>query len=259
MDELDRLKQILARILSSKPSRLGRHPASKRSPKKQAELDFWRGLYGEITEKPQIADISAVDSSEKAENFNLTDEQWIALKPERRLFEVSKALSFPRYKSDLMIGPNELTDKCVLDLGCGPMGALAWFNAKFRVGVDELISDYSRIGYPLQAHPILYVDGVAENLPFSNSQFDVVISVNALDHVENFEAAISEIHRIVKREGKIFASINYQHKATTTEPILLSDNRVESAFNPYFKFTKIKSETTEYGYSKNCYHCQALK
>jgi ubiquinone/menaquinone biosynthesis C-methylase UbiE len=90
--------------------------------------------------------------------------------------------------------------------------------------------------------------------PFPDSQFDVVISVNALDHVQNFETAISEIYRVLKPNGKIYLSFNYQDQPTATEPIVLSDKRVEEVLSVYFAFAKVKSEPTEFGYSKNCYH-----
>ena len=235
----------------------------KKISKQQAELDFWGTLYNEIAKAPRTVDVfQRISSSfplEKRKEFHLIGERWAHLDIRQRLLELGRTISFPRYKNDFNIGDNDFAGKCVLDVGCGAMGALTWFESEFRVGVDELIIEYQKIGYPLDAHPILYVKGVAEDLPFPDSQFDVVISINALDHVENFETAISEIHRVLKSDGKIYLNFNYQSKPTTTEPIVLSDERVERALFPYFIFTKVKSETTEFAYSKNCYHGSVRK
>ncbi len=48
--------------------------------------------------------------------------------------------------------------------------------------------------------------GIAEDLPFANNYFDVVISVTALHHC-NVKVALSEIFRVIKKNGQIALSV----------------------------------------------------
>lgn len=230
--------------------------------KQKAELEFWKMFYKVIAEEPSIEGVFRkvnLGSLERRKEFNLSAEQYAALAIRERLQIISKTMSFPRYNNALHLKNDELAGKCVLDVGCGPMGAVSYFKAAFRVGVDELICEYSKIGYPLEIHPVLYVKGVSEDLPFPDNQFDAVVSVNALDHVKDFKVAISEIHRVLKPGGKIYLNLNYRDIPTITEPIVFSDKSVKSTLSPYFVFNKIKSEPTEFGFSINCYHGVANK
>jgi ubiquinone/menaquinone biosynthesis C-methylase UbiE len=69
-----------------------------------------------------------------------------------------------------------------------------------------------------------------EALPYPDGYFDAVISVNALDHVDDFERVASEMQRVLKREGGVYFEVEY-HPPTITEPINLSDSRVMKAFS----------------------------
>lgn len=58
----------------------------------------------------------------------------------------------------------------------------------------------------LKKYPGLKVVGKAENLPFKDNTFDIIISVTALHHA-NPEKAISEIKRVAKPNAQIAISI----------------------------------------------------
>jgi len=45
------------------------------------------------------------------------------------------------------------------------------------------------------------IDGVAEAIPFSDSQFDFVLMVTTLCFLDDIEAALKEIHRVLKSGG----------------------------------------------------------
>lgn len=62
----------------------------------------------------------------------------------------------------------------------------------------------------------------AEKMPFADAFFDAVISVNAIDHVDDFAAVALEIKRILKSNGLFCMHVHY-HRATKCEPIELND------------------------------------
>jgi ubiquinone/menaquinone biosynthesis C-methylase UbiE len=72
-----------------------------------------------------------------------------------------------------------------------------------------------------QKRGIQVIDGVAEAIPFGDSEFDFVLMVTTLCFLDDIEAALKEIHRVLKSGGSfILGFINanspmgrlYQHK-----------------------------------------------
>lgn len=95
-----------------------------------------------------------------------------------------------------------------LDVGCGGGFSCEFMaNRGVRVsGVDQSVKCIINA----QEHAassgleIDYEHGFAENLPYSDSTFDVVICVDVLEHVADLQKAISEIYRVLKPQGLLF-------------------------------------------------------
>jgi SAM-dependent methyltransferase len=51
------------------------------------------------------------------------------------------------------------------------------------------------------------VNGSVLNIPFSPNSFDLVCAFDVIEHVENDMAAMKELARVVKKEGKIIISV----------------------------------------------------
>ena len=49
-----------------------------------------------------------------------------------------------------------------------------------------------------------YRQGFAENMPYEDNTFDVVICVDVLEHVADYKKVVSEVHRILKPGGLFF-------------------------------------------------------
>ena len=62
-----------------------------------------------------------------------------------------------------------------------------------RVGLDPLVTRYRDLG--IDEHETTYVEAGAEQIPFSDGHFDIAAAFNALDHVDDADAAIAEISR----------------------------------------------------------------
>lgn len=95
------------------------------------------------------------------------------------------------------------TGKKILDLGCGPRGSLEWAdNAVQRVGLDPLAEAYQ---FLIQGkHAMEYTPDFAESISFGDDHFDILTSINSLDHVDEIDGVIVEIKRVVKPGGHIF-------------------------------------------------------
>ncbi len=112
--------------------------------------------------------------------------------------------------------------KRMLDIGCGPLGTLEWATeAATRVGVDPLAEAYLALNRGTQA--MTYVTAPAERLPFPDGSFDIVSLFNALDHVEDPDAAAAEAARVLAPGGDLLLLCEIDHAPTLTEPHRLTE------------------------------------
>lgn len=108
--------------------------------------------------------------------------------------------------------------KRILDVGCGPRGSLNWADmASERVGLDPLADEYRR-EFGVDAHPMTYVNAPAERIPFDDASFDVVTTLNSLDHVDDVRAAASEMSRVLRPGGTLLILTEVNHDKRPTEP-----------------------------------------
>jgi ubiquinone/menaquinone biosynthesis C-methylase UbiE len=153
----------------------------------------------------------------------------------------------PKYLQDLQLKPSAFKGLKLLDVGSGPHPSARAFQAKEIYCLDPLFSEYIKAGFPLHYYDnVRFISAKAESIPLTDHSIDAVISVNALDHVDNFEDTAIEIKRILKRNGKIRFHLHY-HSATTEEPIELSDERILKAYSWVKNFHKISESTSKRG------------
>lgn len=110
--------------------------------------------------------------------------------------------------------------KKVLDIGCGPRGSLEWAdNAAQRVCADPLAIKYGKLGSNEQS--MVYVQSGAESMPFPTASFDVVATINNLDHVTDVGRSLSEIARVLRPGGTLLLIVEIHDEPTPCEPQVL--------------------------------------
>ncbi len=98
----------------------------------------------------------------------------------------------------------------ILQIGCGPEDIITHLNIGKRYAIDPLADFYKR-KFNLNYGDLEFLEARGEKIPFEDNFFDIVILANVLDHVENSQKVLSEIKRVLKKEGFFhFENLFYQ-------------------------------------------------
>lgn len=189
--------------------------------KAREELKFWRHEFNERFCEWYRGDCSLYNVAPPLDNQKVTGYSlrvnaamtWLEMFQKRK------------YLTDLRLQPKSFVGLRLLDIGCGPFPNILAFHNCERHGLDPLVEKYRQLGFPIlewSRAGYEYHNASAEQMPFANSSFDAVISVNAIDHVDDFSNTALEIKRILRPNGLFCMHVHY-HKAFVPEPIELND------------------------------------
>ncbi|MFC1660022.1 class I SAM-dependent methyltransferase [Gemmatimonadota bacterium] len=122
-----------------------------------------------------------------------------------------------------------IAEKVVADFGCGPRGSLAWAqSASMRIGIDVLSDRYAdEFRENLLSHDMVYLKSTEKVIPLPTGFVDVMFSLNALDHVDDFATMCSEIVRVLRPGGAFIGSFNLEEPITACEPQSLSERTIQ--------------------------------
>jgi SAM-dependent methyltransferase len=101
----------------------------------------------------------------------------------------------------------------VLDIGCGPQPTPCYlrdYPSDRIAGIDPLP--------PADGHPFVYVQTVAEFLPWNDKTFSAVVIATSLDHVLLLDRALAEIHRVLRDEGHLVVWLDHIPGAAKYDP-----------------------------------------
>jgi SAM-dependent methyltransferase len=155
----------------------------------------------------------------------------------------------PKYLADLDLPADAFKGMKILDVGAGPLPSATVFDGIRLYALDPLYPSYLAAGYPLHYYDdVHFVHGYAEDVPVVDGFFDGVISVNAIDHVDDLWRTSGELRRVLK-DGGLFAMHVHYHAATATEPLELSDERFADAFAWVPGLQRLKASTRKLGSS----------
>ncbi len=197
-------------------------PRTRLSRKQARELLWWRGekpkfvpwYEGELDELwgvPPPADEEKITRFDAFRNAVLT-------------FVAADSENYPRR---LRLARDHFEGTRILDVGCGAIPYVLAFSGCEAVGVDPLVDEYRRLGFPLDGYSerLRYLNAPAERIPVPASFFDAVVSVNAIDHVDDFPAVAREISRVLRPGGILRFEAHY-HGPSGLEPWRLTDELV---------------------------------
>jgi ubiquinone/menaquinone biosynthesis C-methylase UbiE len=109
----------------------------------------------------------------------------------------------------------------VLDAGCGAAPEAQTIDTNKYTGMDitQKLVDYNN------SRGIKCVQGTLENIPFNNSQFDIVISRHVTEHTSSIEKPLNELIRVAKKQ--VIVSFFIKPEVLETHKIFLDNVNTE--------------------------------
>ena len=149
----------------------------------------------------------------------------------RRRLEAEKGKFYNNDYKKLMLAMAEessddfLKGKIVADFGCGPRGSLVWArSALLRIGIDVLADRYAdEFTENIISHGMIYLKSTEYVIPLPSDFVDIIFTINAFDHVDNFSIMCAEIMRVLKHRGQFIGSFNLEEPPSPSEPQQLNE------------------------------------
>jgi SAM-dependent methyltransferase len=153
-----------------------------------------------------------------------------------------------KYLKDLLLDTKSFIGMKILDIGSGPFPSGLCFDDCEVYCLDPLFDRYISAGFPIHIYEqrARFVQSKAEAMPFHDGFFDGVISVNAIDHVDDFKKTASEIKRVLKPGGRFRMHVHY-HPKTTAEPLELTDEVFLKSYSWVTNLRRLKESNEKQG------------
>jgi len=98
---------------------------------------------------------------------------------------------------------------------------------------------------------MIYVKSTEKAIPIPSDSIDVLFTLNAIDHVDDFENICTEIVRIIKPGGDFIGSFNIEEPSTPCEPQTLTEEHIKSSLLDYMDIKSYR--IARQGPEKNTY------
>jgi ubiquinone/menaquinone biosynthesis C-methylase UbiE len=206
----------------SLPRRLLRRLRSRDRAKADEELRWW------LTEWDPVIRSGGLNPGDVLEL--LGDERAAETYAGRR-WQIARAEVVRVLREAAIEDPGFFESKVVVDIGSGPLGFPSACPARVSISVDPLHDRYAAAGLLLDGAAAIHLSARAERIPLLASSVDVVVTRNALDHVDDPHAVLAEVQRLLKPGGTLIANFDVDHTPSTTEPHSLSVAAVKAALS----------------------------
>lgn len=138
----------------------------------------------------------------------------------------------PTEKELKIINVGKIKNKKVLELGCGG-GQCSIFLSKNGAICSGIDISEKQIQYAIKLTEkndvkIDYYVGSGENLSqFKDNEFDIVLSVFAMQYINNLDKCFSEVSRILKKDGRFIFSLDHPFYSIISPKTM----KIESSYN----------------------------
>jgi len=134
------------------------------------------------------------------------------------------------------VRPGDTVLDCASGLGSGTAILAALSSGATFIGVapDEATAEYSRVNYGREG--VTFCAGSLKGI--RDSSIDMIVSMDTLEHLPDWRAALKEFHRVLKPDGRLVASV--PDRWTNAGHFQVFDwSKLENGLNQYF-FVEIR-------------------
>ncbi len=191
-----------------------------------------------------IEELQAIERIFSGENVGLSAEReaqlrelafwrWVAFEG----YAGSDPRAFPFLQEHLMVSTfyrtgwmrSDFLGKCIIELGCGPLGMIEYLPANDRIAFDPLNRQYDRLFSHYRSDNIQYLSN-PEDFDAVNLSADLVICHNVLDQTSDPSDAFNRLFEKLKLGGQFLIQVNLsrdgvayadEHRRTRPAPITL--------------------------------------
>lgn len=137
----------------------------------------------------------------------------------------------------------------IIEVGSGPVGVAAFMPGLERVLVDPLEAFYSANEVLRQVRPVdaTYRQGQGEQLPAETGRFDLAIIENCIDHVQDPDAVIRELLRVLRPGGILYLTVNCRTRPGYVVHRILSSLRLDPGHPHTFTPRKLRRFLERHG------------
>lgn len=145
---------------------------------------------------------------------------------------------------------NTREDDKILDVGCGVGNYIIALSKINRVcfGIDPLyevsLLKAQQKNKDESVNNISLIRAVSENLPFGDEKFNMILHLSTLQHVSDQDKTLSEIERVLKKEGFLLVSVPTNRNIST----LFKKTKKPEYFTKDFDLRELKKVVTENGF-----------
>ncbi len=170
--------------------------------------------------------------------------QWAALRPWdgsacRRIEERCQCL---RIAKELGVAKDYFDGKRILEIGPALISFMSTVPAPVKVGIEPLAMRFCKAGM-LPDNDIVYIACRGESVPLPGDRFDLVLSRNNLDHVDNPRDVVLEAYRLLRPGGEFALIVHLADKPSPTEPHVFTESGLLELMKPF----KLKGGSIEKG------------
>jgi SAM-dependent methyltransferase len=196
--------------------------ASNVSVKEDSELDFWINVWNK----------NIIEKVRKETGLNPEDERFEQAYDKERVDVANGQLSGILWMAKKPAG--YLDGKVVVEMGPGCNCALEVSNARVKIAIEPIAERYRDNNLLLRGNDsVVYLNVGSEKIPLSSNFADVFVASNCLDHVDDIDATIKEIYRVLKPGGEFFLNVEINHEPTDCEPYALKYQDVVDLFRSF--------------------------
>lgn len=147
-----------------------------------------------------------------------------------------------------------------VEIGSGPYPFLGRGRWKWAVAIDPLANGYQVEGLvPGECAHVVMIPATGERIPLPDACCDLLIIENCLDHVDDPDAVLREMHRLLRPGGLVWLLVDLMDHRDEMHPNPFNEQRLkESLASAGFVIVKQRISSENASHPKAHAECRAL-